>query len=198
MKSEQAFVWGEDVKVDTPNIDHLAKEGAMFTNWYTASPSCTPSRATFLCGLYPEATGATRNNEALNDDAVTFSQILQDKHDYLTAFMGKWHLDGADMGMIPISREFGFEDNKYRYNRGTYKFMDELQNETVIVSGWEDRNKIQGNVEEHYITNFLFDRGIDFISKANKEEKPFSIMISTPDPVSKVDAFYDNTITSLP
>ncbi|EAZ81337.1 sulfatase family protein [Algoriphagus machipongonensis] len=47
-----AGVYGDQV-VQTPTFDRLAKEGALFTNAYTASPSCSPSRASILLGRYP-------------------------------------------------------------------------------------------------------------------------------------------------
>jgi uncharacterized sulfatase len=53
MSHDQAFVWGDDVSVDTPNLDALAKRGALFSNFYAASALCTPSRSSFMTGLYP-------------------------------------------------------------------------------------------------------------------------------------------------
>lgn len=47
---DEVDVWGENLFVDTPNIDSLTKEGAMFTNYYTPVPQCTPSRTAFLTG----------------------------------------------------------------------------------------------------------------------------------------------------
>ena len=47
-----AGVYG-DKEVRTPTFDRLAAEGALFTNAYTASPSCSPSRASILTGRYP-------------------------------------------------------------------------------------------------------------------------------------------------
>ena len=51
MDESQAFVWGNGVKVDTPNIDRLASQGALLTNYNVASPTCTPSRASFFSGV---------------------------------------------------------------------------------------------------------------------------------------------------
>lgn len=45
LPKEQAFIWGEGVAVETPNIDRIAREGAIATSYYATSPVCTPSRA---------------------------------------------------------------------------------------------------------------------------------------------------------
>jgi len=89
MDNAQAHIWGPGVKVDTPNIDSIAKDGALFTNFYVASPVCTPSRGTFMTGTYPSLNGAFENHAPLNDDAVTFAQILQQELGYYTGYMGK-------------------------------------------------------------------------------------------------------------
>lgn len=53
--------WGKNV-VQTPNIDRLAKEGAICTRYYASSPVSTPSRASFQTGLYPVSTGCPIND----------------------------------------------------------------------------------------------------------------------------------------
>ena len=65
MSPEQAFVWGKGNKVDTPQIDSLAKDGLICTNYFASSPVCTPSRASLVSGLYPQATGSPSNNMPL-------------------------------------------------------------------------------------------------------------------------------------
>ena len=51
LSEDQALVWGKGVKVDTPNLDRIAHEGAQCAAFYAASPVCTPSRAAFVTGL---------------------------------------------------------------------------------------------------------------------------------------------------
>jgi arylsulfatase A-like enzyme len=86
--SSQAFIWGEDVKVPTDNIDSLAADGATFANFYTASPVCTTSRGTFFTGTYPSTNGAVGNSIAMNGDALTFAQVMNDAG-YRTGYIGK-------------------------------------------------------------------------------------------------------------
>jgi Arylsulfatase A and related enzymes len=70
-------LWGDGVVVETPNLDRLAHEGCMFTSFYTVAPLCTPSRASFMTGLYPKATGAWLNNNAMDPNMTTWAEILQ-------------------------------------------------------------------------------------------------------------------------
>ena len=95
LSEDQAFIWGKDVKVDTPNIDTLAKQSALFTQFYSTSPVCTPSRGVFLSGLYPNTTGTPQNHLPYYDDVVTFGDVLE-KEGYATSYIGKWHLGECD------------------------------------------------------------------------------------------------------
>ena len=87
-------------KVSTPNIDRMAAEGLRFTNFHTAASICSPSRAAFLTGAYPQRCGLymgiNPNREAhwflgLNPDEVTIAEQFK-KQGYTTAMVGKWHL----------------------------------------------------------------------------------------------------------
>ena len=55
--------------VSTPNIDSLVADGVAFTHAYCQSPICTPSRASFLTGMYPNATHANRNGNDFYPEA---------------------------------------------------------------------------------------------------------------------------------
>ena len=72
----RAYPWGKDIKVETPNLDRIAHEGAICTKYYASSPVCTPSRASFQTGLYPIATGAPINGMTMNKDITTFATVL--------------------------------------------------------------------------------------------------------------------------
>ncbi len=86
--SSQAFVWGENIKVTTPNLDSLAEDGVTFENFYTASPVCTTARGSLFSGQYPTKNGAKANSVAMNSDVSTWAHVLSE-NGYHTGYMGK-------------------------------------------------------------------------------------------------------------
>ncbi|MHB1034818.1 MAG: sulfatase family protein [Pirellulales bacterium] len=83
-------------KVQTPNVDRLAREGLRFTDAHSASATCTPSRYALLTGQYPwrkAGTGILPGNAALiiEPGRTTLASLLK-KAGYRTGVVGKWHL----------------------------------------------------------------------------------------------------------
>ena len=97
-------------KIQTPNIDRLAAEGARFTDYYAPSSVCSPSRAALMTGCYPMRVGFPgilfpASLSGLNPDEVTLAEILK-KRGYATACVGKWHLGH----LAPFApRQHGFD-----------------------------------------------------------------------------------------
>lgn len=183
LSDDQAFVWGEEAKVDTPHIDSLAREGALLTSFYVSSPVCSPSRAAFVTGLMPHLTGVPTNDIPMHDHMVTFADILGQKG-YATSYIGKWHLDGVGKPQWEPERNFGWEDNRFMFNRGHYKKLAETDH-GAKVDAPVGRDGIPGYQvgdadEKSYATDFLMDRTLDFI-RENKDS-PFCVMLSLPDP----------------
>ena len=82
----------------TPNIDRLAREGALFKNCLVTNSICGPSRATLLTGKYSHMNGYKRNDRTLFDtDQTLFPKELQ-KNGYQTAWIGKMHLNSLPVG----------------------------------------------------------------------------------------------------
>src|SRR5215216_7941300 len=83
----------------TPNLDLLASQGLRFTDAYSASAVCTPTRCAFITGRYParskigliEPLPATNHNVGLDPQLPTIASLLK-KSGYETALIGKWHL----------------------------------------------------------------------------------------------------------
>jgi len=86
--------------IQTPHLDALAASGVRLTNYYSAAPICSPSRAALLTGLSPQRAGVPGNVRAgkgvvgLRGDRLTIAELLK-QQGYATAIFGKWHLGTA-------------------------------------------------------------------------------------------------------
>ncbi|WPJ95471.1 sulfatase-like hydrolase/transferase [Coraliomargarita algicola] len=87
-------------KVSTPHIDRMAAEGMQFTDFHTGASICSPARAAFMTGAYPQRNGLymgiNPKREAhwflgLNPDEITIAEQFK-QQGYTTAIVGKWHL----------------------------------------------------------------------------------------------------------
>ncbi|MCA9173274.1 MAG: sulfatase [Planctomycetales bacterium] len=167
--------------VGTPHIDRIAAEGAICTSFYATTPVCSPSRAALVSGLYPQKTPVVINDVPMADNVVTFAELLR-RRGYATGFAGKWHLDGAGKPQWAPKRRFGFEDNRFMFNRGHWKKFEDGPDGPRVGA----RNKqgptyaLDGADETTFSTDWLCNKAIDFVNEHH--ERPFCYMLSLPDP----------------
>jgi arylsulfatase A-like enzyme len=142
----------------TPNIDRIAKEGALFKNFFVSIPLCSPSRASFLTGQYAHKHGVTDNNDhsALSHRLVTFPKMLHDGG-YETAFIGKWHMGNDDSPRPGFDRWISFK------GQGVY------QNPALNFDG-------QASRVDGYITDILNAEALKFVKA--EHHKPFLLYLS--------------------
>ncbi len=76
----------------TPELDEMAATGLRMDRFYSASPVCSPTRASALTGRHPNRMGVFRHGHALRPQERTVAEILRDEAGYRTGFFGKWHL----------------------------------------------------------------------------------------------------------
>ncbi|NQU88296.1 MAG: sulfatase [Mariniphaga sp.] len=93
----------------TPNIDKLASQGMRFTNFYSAQPVCSASRAGLLTGCYPNRIGFSGalfpyHRIGINSEELTIAEMLKEQG-YATAAFGKWHL-GHHKEFLPLQHGF--------------------------------------------------------------------------------------------
>ena len=143
----------------TPNIDRIAQEGASFDNFFVATPLCSPSRASFLTGLYPH-THRVFNNDKLGIDVIshtlmTFPRQLREQG-YETAYIGKWHMGLDD------SRRPGFDSWISFKGQGIY--IDGVINDNGT------RRQLRGNM-----TDYLNRRAVEFVNQPH--DKPFCLYL---------------------
>ena len=137
----------------TPNIDRIAREGALLRNVFATNSICTPSRATILTGQYSHVNGVTMFNR-FDSGRLTVATLLQ-KGGYYTGMIGKWHL-GSD----PV----GFDRWEILPGQGVYvnPVFYTATAETTYVG--------------RYVTDVITDLGIDFI-KRRPRDRPFLLML---------------------
>ncbi len=100
--------------VSTPNIDSLARQGVAFERAYCQSPICTPSRASFLTGMYPSSLRVNRNgNPRFPDFPPLISRRLADRG-YVCGLIGKLHLASA-YGRIEERADDGYSFWNYSH-----------------------------------------------------------------------------------
>ncbi len=190
--------------VETPNIDWLAENGALCTSFYATTPVCSPSRASFVSGRYPQCTPVVTNNISLDDEIVTFAETLGRKQ-YATGYAGKWHLDGSGKPQWGPERQFGFAENQFMFNRGHWKKLEDTPDGPRVAA----RNKngqpsydVAGADEKTFTTDWLADKAVDFIGR--NKAKPFCYMVSLPDPHgpnsvrAPYDTMYDDVEVPIP
>ncbi|KXX70829.1 PKD domain-containing protein [Flammeovirga sp. SJP92] len=178
-KEEYYNPWNATDQVATPNMDRLGTEGAVSTKHYASSPTCTPSRASFITSLYPGSTGAARNDRPMHDDMKTWAHILQD-NGYSTSYVGKWHLEGKDDPATQVwgaGRNFGFDNIEWRIEKEHWTWYNE---EGVPPYDWGEQGKPSG--DWIYATEFFTDKAIEIMEDDIDAEEPFCLMISIPDP----------------
>lgn len=143
---------------ETPNIDRLATEGAMFTNGFHAVPLCSPNRASLLTGQYPSRHGIIDNvaRSLASHRLQTFPQALQTSG-YVTGFLGKWH-----MGNDPTPRP-GFD------------YWAALPGQGRTINPILFENGVAGQVDG-YVTDILTERALDFIEAQGDD--PFFLFVS--------------------
>lgn len=96
----------------TPELDRMADEGMMFTDFTAADCVCTPSRGALLTGRYPRRVGLGGvffpwSATGMSPDEVTLAEVLKSRG-YATALVGKWHLGHKDPRCLPLGQGFDF------------------------------------------------------------------------------------------
>jgi arylsulfatase A-like enzyme len=104
-------------QVITPALDSLAQESEVFSNHFCSFPVCTPSRYSFLSGLYANEHGGWTNRSTLGTDCPTFPRSLKD-NGYHTVAVGKMHC-------TPTYLDTGFEKMTLSEQDGSGRFADD-------------------------------------------------------------------------
>ena len=144
--------------IHTPHVDSLAADGAKLTQFYVASPVCSPSRAALLTGCYPKRVGMQKHvifpgyDYGLNSDEVTIADMLK-QQGYATGMFGKWHL-GHRPGLLPLDQGFDryygvpYSNDMSQFHRkegAKYKLHLPLMRDNEVIEWEPDQREITRN-----------------------------------------------------
>ena len=166
---------------ETPNIDALCKQSVKFSNFYSANPVCSPTRAAMMTGKAPQRMGITNwipkgKQTHLPRDEYTMAEAFK-AAGYATGYIGKWHLGNRDTDN-PSHHGFdwiravnhggspGSYFHPFKKPKGS-KNIDHL-----AVPDLEDTK--QGD----YLTDKLTDLAIEFVEENHETKKPFFLCFS--------------------
>ena len=168
---------------ETPNIDRMAREGTRFTQYYAASPICSPSRCGLITGQYPgrwkitsflqtrAGNAGCEQADYLDSQAPTLPRALKTAG-YATAHFGKWHLGGGrDVTDAPPFAAYGYDEHA-----GTWESPQPHPDITAGNWIWSADDK----VKRWDRTAFFIEKTLDFLQRHS--DRPCFVNLWLDDP----------------
>lgn len=197
--------------INTPNIRRLRNIGTTFTHAFAQAPVCTPSRASFLTGMYPSALGVNQNGVPSFPDHYADRLIPRRLADegYMCGLVGKLHIASAAGGQEPRVND-GYEVFEYSHDHkgpnlpgNDYaRWLRELGLDPVGIleppiasstyqegansqsfGGLKEPTKNKDNIpSEVHQTRWCTEKSLEFLEKAKNQERPWLLSVNPFDP----------------
>ena len=158
--------------IKTPNLDNFAKQGMKFTQFYSASPLCSPSRAAFMTGRTPFRTGIKSwipegEDVYLHKQELTIANILK-QNGYQNFVVGKWHLNaGLNLASNPQPNDAGFD-------KWVALHAFPIPN-TKNTNNFYDNGKAVGPIKG-FAGEYVVDKAVEYLNNRDKK-KPFFLYL---------------------
>ena len=176
----------------TPNIDSMAKEGILFTDFYVSQAVCSASRASLMTGSYAERVGVQGalspwNVTGLDPDRETIAKLLK-RYGYTNAIFGKWHL-GHKEKYLPLQNGFDeyagliCSNDMWPVDYDGNPLIGEKRSYYPPMAFWrgnEPSEKIESLKGQGKLTTKITELAVDFISR--NKNKPFFLYVPHPMP----------------
>ena len=176
----------------TPNIDSLAKEGILFTDFYVSQAVCSASRASLMTGSYAERVGVQGalspwNVTGLDPDRETIAKLLK-RYGYTNAIFGKWHL-GHKEKYLPLQNGFDeyagliCSNDMWPVDYDGNPLIGEKRSYYPPMAFWrgnEPSEKIESLKDQGKLTTKITELAVDFISR--NKNNPFFLYVPHPMP----------------
>ena len=176
---------------ETPNLDQMASKGMRFTNFYSAQPVCSASRAGLLTGCYPNRIGFSgalfpNHNIGLNTKEQTIAEMFKEQG-YATACFGKWHL-GWQKEFLPLQHGFDeyvglpYSNDMWPNSNVTgEKFPEGSKNWAAkfptlpLIEGNNAIDSITSLKDQDKLTTLYTEKAVDFINR--NADEPFFVYV---------------------
>ena len=180
---------------NTPNLDRLAGEGAVFNHCYANNPICTPVRASMMTGKHLPEHGVWRLYDNLPFDEILFTRRLQERG-YGTALFGKLHVSAIDTEANQRHPYDGFDvyepclegaarmEAPYQAYARWLKQKDEAFYERLLREG----RRLTHVPREYHMTHWAADRTINYLEQRDRT-RPFFCMMSVFEPHNPYDLY---------
>ena len=183
---------------ETPNIDSMAKEGILFTDFYVSQAVCSASRASLMTGSYAERVGiqgalSPWAVNGLDPETETIAKLLK-RHGYTNAIFGKWHL-GHRYEYLPLQNGFDeysgliCSNDMWPVDYDGKPLNQDKRSYYPPMSFWEGndpKDKIETLEDQAQITRRITELSVDFIGR--NKDNPFFLYVPHPMPHQPIAA----------